>query len=240
VLDAIARTLQLDDTEHEHLLDLFRAARRTSRPRAARRAQPRVRATLQRVLDSLDAPAFVENARLDILATNHLGRALYAASGQELPLPFNAARFLFLDPRARDFHLDWGHMARNQVALLRTESGRDPDNADLITLIGQLSTHSEEFRQLWANHDVRRYREGPKRFKHPIAGELEFIGESFEVSKEPGLVLLTYTITPGSPTQQGMALLGSWAASPPEPRVSGRSVRDDIQTGIRTTAVEDL
>ena len=43
-------------------------------------------------------------------------------------MPFNVARYLFLDPRAAKFYPDWEAMARNQVALLRTETGRDPSH----------------------------------------------------------------------------------------------------------------
>ena len=215
ILDAIARTLQLDPTEHDHLFDLFATTRRPS-GRSARRVQLSVRPTLQRVLDGLDMPAFVESPRLDILAANHLGRALYTSPGEHPWVPFNVARYLFLDPRATDFYLDWEAMARNQVALLRTETGHDPAHPELIQLIGELSTHSARFRTLWAAHDVRKYREGPKRFHHPIVGDLEFIGESLDVSNTPGLFVLAYTVEPGSPTAEAMSLLASWAASPPD------------------------
>jgi transcriptional regulator with XRE-family HTH domain len=216
ILDAIARTLQLDPTEHDHLFDLFVSTRRPSSRPTRRAPQLTVRPTLQRVIDGLDMPAFIESPRLDILAANHLGRALYTWPGEDALVPFNVARYLFLDPRAAKFYLDWESMARNQVALLRTETGRDPAHPELIKLIGELSTHSERFRTLWAAHDVRKYREGPKRFHHPIVGDLEFIGESLDVSNTPGLFVLAYTIEPGSPTAEAMTLLASWAASPPD------------------------
>jgi transcriptional regulator with XRE-family HTH domain len=212
ILDAIARTLQLDQTEHNHLFDLFSTHRRAPARPARRARQLTVRLTLQRLIDGLDMPAFIESPRLDILATNHLGRALYTWPGDELILPFNVGRLLFLDPRAPEYYLDWELMARNQVALLRTEIGRDPSHPDLIQLVGELSTHSERFRSLWANHDVRQYREGPKRFHHPVVGDLEFIGESLDVSNTPGLVVLAYTVEPGSKTAEAMSLMGSWTA----------------------------
>jgi transcriptional regulator with XRE-family HTH domain len=219
ILDAIARTLQLDQAEHEHLLDLFQADRRTRRS-VRKQPQPRVRQNVQRVLDGLNMPAFVQNGRLDILAANRLGRALFAPSGEDVPLPFNTARFLFLDPRAEAFHRDRDQMARNHVAFLRAESGRDPHNPELINLIGQLSTQSEEFRQLWAAHDVRRLRAGAKRFHHPIVGDVEFDGESFELPEDPGLVLLTFTFEPSSSTAEAMSLLASWTAPSPRPERS--------------------
>jgi transcriptional regulator with XRE-family HTH domain len=215
ILNAIASTLQLDQTEHDHLFDLFATTRRPPARSARRPQQSTVRPTLQRVIDGLDMPAFVENARLDILAANPLGRALYAGPDQETTVPFNVGRFLFLDPRAAELYPDWELMARNQVALLRTETGRDPTHPDLIKLIGELSTQSERFRTLWAAHDVRKYREGLKRFHHPIAGDLEFTGESLDVSNTPGLFVLAYTVEPQSATAEAMAWLASWTSTPP-------------------------
>ena len=54
-----------------------------------------------------------------------------------------------------------------------------------------------------------------KRFHHPIVGDLEFIGESLDVSNAPGLIVLAFTVEPGSTTEQAMAWLGSWNAAPP-------------------------
>lgn len=78
VLQAIANALQLDEAERQHLHDLARAAG-PRRGRARRRSAPNVPASVQVLLDSMTgAPAVVRNGRLDILATNALGRALYA------------------------------------------------------------------------------------------------------------------------------------------------------------------
>lgn len=154
----------------------------------------------------------VQNARLDFVATNALGAALYS-----LPEPsksgelFNAALFQLLDPRAEDFSIDFARAKRNVVALLHQAAGRDPFNDALIRLIGRLSTQSAEFRALWASHDVIRYQRGTKRYRHPDVGDLEFGYESFDLTTEPGLTLLVYTIEPNSPTADRMALLASWA-----------------------------
>lgn len=80
VIEGIAQALQLDEAERIHLLDLLRGAG-TTRPPRRRPAQQRVRPTVQRVLDSMTGtPAFVLSGRGDILATNHLGRALFSPS----------------------------------------------------------------------------------------------------------------------------------------------------------------
>ncbi len=117
-------------------------------------------------------PAFVRNDRLDILAANQLGRALYSQHYDSPYQPVNSARFVFLDPRATSFYLDWERVGNDMVAVLRAEAGRDPYNRDLSDLVGELSTRSETFRTLWAAHNVRKHDTGVKGFHHPIVGDL--------------------------------------------------------------------
>ena len=150
VIDGIAHALQLDVAERAHLLDLLRTASTTRRPRR-QPARRRVRPTVQRVIDSMHVtPAFVLNGRLDILAANDLGRALYAPMYVDPVRPPNNARFVFLDPRATEFFRDWNKAANDTVALLRAETGRDPYDRETSDLIGELSTRSDEFRRRWA------------------------------------------------------------------------------------------
>jgi transcriptional regulator with XRE-family HTH domain len=145
VLESLARALQLDDAERAHLFDLARAQSTTARPRRSRAPQ-RVRPGVERLLDSITAPAMVRNGRMDILATNPLGRALYSEMFAKPRTPVNSARFTFLDPRATSFFLDWDHAADDSVAVLRGEAGRNPNDRALSDLVGELSTQSEEFR----------------------------------------------------------------------------------------------
>jgi transcriptional regulator with XRE-family HTH domain len=211
VLEAIARALQLDDDERAHLFDLVRTTqRRAPRTRATERAT--VRPGIQRVLDSIETPAFVQNARLDRLASNRIGRALYSLPEDGSRDRFNYAHYLFFDPRAKTFHRDFAQAEHNVVARLHAASAQDAYDKELIEVIGRLSTQSEEFRTLWASHDVFRYRSGAKLLTHSEVGDLEFGYESFELSTDPGLVMLVYTIEPGSPTEHAMRLLASWNA----------------------------
>jgi hypothetical protein len=122
------------------------------------------------------------------------------------------ARFTYLDPRARDFHADWNRMARECVAALRTQAGRDPSDRDLSGLVGELSTHSEEFAALWATHNVRLHRTAEKRFRHPVVGELTLRYERLAVTADPGLEVFAYMAEPGSRSQEAFSLLASWAA----------------------------
>jgi transcriptional regulator with XRE-family HTH domain len=213
VIDAIARALQLDDAERTHLLDLLRTAA-TTRPPRRRPARPRVRPTVQRVLDSMvGTPAFVLNGRQDVLAANDLGRALYAPIYADPAGPPNTARFIFLDPHATELFRDWDKVANDIVALLRAEAGRDPYDRQLSDLIGELSTRSNEFRGRWAAHNVRIHTSGLKRLHHPVVGDLELAFETFPLAADPSQSLLTYTAEPGSPSQHALRLLASWAVT---------------------------
>ena len=167
-----------------------------------------------------DVPAFVQNGRLDVLAANALGRAMYCdlydddvvrgAAGR----PPNHARYTFLDPRSADFYPDWNLAARTGVALLRAEAGRRPDDRVLTELIGELTTRSDRFSALWAAHDVRRHTAGTKHFHHRVVGDLTLDYETLELPGDDGLALISYTAAPGSTSQQALRFLASWAASP--------------------------
>jgi len=213
IIDAIAQALQLDEAERTHLLDLLRTAG-TTRPQRRRPARQRVRPTVQRVLDSMGGtPAFVLNGRLDILTANALGLALFSPVYADPIRPPNNARFVFLDPHATEFFRDWDKIANDTVALLRAEAGRDPYDRQLSDLIGELSTRSDEFRRRWGAHHVRIHTTGVKRLHHPVVGDLDLPFESFPLAADPGQSLLTYTAEPGSPTQDALNLLASWAAT---------------------------
>jgi transcriptional regulator with XRE-family HTH domain len=213
VLEALARALQLDDAERAHLFDLARAAQPVGQPQRRRPAKYRIRPSVQQVLDAITgAGAHIGNDRLDILSANGLGRALFLEmfDGQQRP---NAARFVFLDPRAREFYLDWDRIARDVVATLRSAAGRNPVDRDLTDLVGELSTRSEEFRQHWARHDVRFHISGVKHFHHAQVGDLELNYERLEVVFDTGLTIFTYTADPGTRSAEALGLLGSLAAT---------------------------
>lgn len=213
VLESLALALQLDDAERAHLLDLARAANAGTLTRRRRRPNARgVRPGLQRILDAMtDAPADIRNARRDVLASNRLSRALYSEMYDDPKRPANLARFNFLDPRARTFFVDWARGSTDLVASLRTEAGRNPYDRDLSDLIGELSTRSQEFATRWAAHNVRQHVTGVKRLHHPIAGDLLLSYEVMELPADPGLSLAVYTAEPGSPTQEALRFLSSWA-----------------------------
>src|SRR5690349_4859820 len=218
VLDALARALQLDETETAHLFDLARAADgipTSGRPRRRTPYKAASRPSLHWALDAItDGVAFVRDAHQNILATNGLGRAFYSpviGDGGRLP---NLARFQFLDPASRDFYPDWDLFAEMCVGIMRADAGRDPHDRGLQDLVGELSTRSETFRRLWADHNVRTHGSRTKRFNHPVVVVLTLVYEELTITAKPGLVLLLYTAEPGSPSAERLRLLASWAATP--------------------------
>ncbi|CAL9271807.1 hypothetical protein SUDANB5_00251 [Streptomyces sp. SudanB5_2050] len=214
VLDSLSRALRLDASERAHLMDLARTASTTRGPARRHGTTRPVRPALQQLLDAMtDAPAFIRNGRLDILATNRLGKALYWPLFQDPARPVNMARYQFLDPGAEQYMTELDHQRAAAAALLRTEAGRDPYNRDLSDLIGELSTRSEDFRSLWAAHDVRLHHTGLKRFRHPAVGDLTLAFEALPVPTDPGLTLTAMSAEPGTSSADGLTLLASWAAT---------------------------
>jgi transcriptional regulator with XRE-family HTH domain len=212
VLEGISRALQLDEAERSHLFDLVRAAN-AGRSTPRRPSHERVRPTVLRVLEAIEgAPAYVRNGRLDILAANRLGEALYSpvfATATGIP---NMARFIFLQPDSPEFLVDWDRIASDAVAILRAEAGRDPYDRRLSDLIGELSTRSEEFRVRWAAHNVKFHRTGTKVLHHPIVGDLSLSFEAMELPGDVGQRINVYTAEPGSPSADALNLLASWSA----------------------------
>jgi transcriptional regulator with XRE-family HTH domain len=216
VLEGIARALQLDEAEREHLIDLVRTAN-TSPPPQRRAPKQHVRPSIQHILDGLTgAAAFVHNARLDNLAANQLGHALYSdmftrAVGLG---PVNSARYVFLDPGAREFYADWERAASDVVAVLRSAAGRDPYDRDLSDLVGELSTQSAEFRTRWAAHNVRFHDTGIKDLHHPVVGDITLTYNRMDLAADPGQMLTIWTAEPGSKSAEALRFLASWASTP--------------------------
>ena len=215
VLDSLARTLQLDEAETDHLADLAKAAGPT--PPRRRRSEPAERTvmpTLQRFLDAVTgAPMWVRDRRLDFVAANPLGRALYAPLLDDPANRGNTARFTFLNPASQIFFPDWEDNADDVVATLRTYAGQDPLDEKLTDLIGELIVRSDTFRYRWDRHDVSHHRAGLKRIHHPVAGDLELSYQVMELPLNRDWFMFAFTAEPGSPMEQRLQLLGSLAGT---------------------------
>lgn len=215
VLDALARALRLDEAEQLHLRNLANTASQPARKQRAPARSAEVRSSLQRVLDSMTTtPAYVRDARMDIVADNALTRELhspvYRFARHSSTAP-NTARYAFLDPSGRDFYPDWEQVTRDCVAALHAAAGHNPYDKQLSDLVGELSTRSADFRTLWATQDVRLHRTGSKRLRHPEVGIMELEYDVMELTEPAGLVLIAYSAAPGTPAADGLQLLASLA-----------------------------
>jgi transcriptional regulator with XRE-family HTH domain len=207
VLDALARALQLDAEATAHLHALAGPERH-----AHRSAQPpeHVPPSIRQLITGWHAtPAYVQGRRLDVLAANPLAGAL-----SPLFTPgVNLLRAAFLDPTVRTLFGDhWESLAHNGIAGLRALIGPEVDDP-LNELVGELSVRSDQFRRLWARHDIRgRISGGRRHMHHPQVGELELHYENLQISGTDGQTLIIYHADPGSRTEQALARLATLAA----------------------------
>ncbi|MDT9698882.1 helix-turn-helix transcriptional regulator [Streptomyces sp. P17] len=209
VLDSIARALRLSDAEHAHLTHLAKPKQHKKKAGPARAQQ--VRPALRHLLDSMaDVPAYISGRRSDVLAWNRMASALFGDWGELPAQERNWARLVFLNPAYRELFVDWDQKAYDIVSYLRMDAGCHPDDPLLSALVGELSVKSEEFRRLWATHDVKEKSYGVKRLRHPLVGELTLSFESFRLMDDGEQNLITYHAEPGSPAAEALRLLASW------------------------------
>ena len=208
VLDAIARVLGLDTTAAAYLRGLADTSAVRRRPSARTYAEPVPSGTRQ-LLDVVGLPAFVENRAFDVLAANALATALSPGmrAGE------NRLRTMFLDRSEQDRYPEWEDQMGGMVASFRSSIGTDVDDPAITTLVGELSLGSEDFRRLWARHDVRPLAGGTVRMWHPEVGELELRREKLAIGGTDGQLLVLHHAEPGSPSARALTLLGSLAAT---------------------------
>ncbi len=207
VLDALARVLGLDEEATRHLHRL--ADPPPPRRRRARRPELARPSLLALVAQWTDQPAVVVGRHRDVLAANDLAVALNPGFTPGR----NLLRDVFLDPSAREVYVDWADVARGAVAGVRASAGDDLDDPRLTALVGELSLKSEEFRAMWARHDVRARAEGLKRYRHPLVGEIALQFEAFGVSGTDGQTLFVFFAEPGTRDGDSLRLLGEGAAT---------------------------
>jgi len=211
VVDALARALRLDETEHEHLHEL--AARRLPlRPAVpSRTVSPGVKLLLESLRPN---PAYVVSRTMDVLAANPGGQRLYAGIEDWPVSQRNLARYVFLHPVARDLFEDWGNQVRGCVARLRALAGTDPDAPDLTQLVGELLLKSPDFARLWERYEVKGHRQGRKTLHHPQVGTLTLGYQSMQLEGTPGQRLSAYYAQPATPDHDAMILLDLAAHEP--------------------------
>jgi hypothetical protein len=147
--------------------------------------------------------------RLDVLARNRLAVAVFGDPQDPWAEPGNCARNMFLNPAQRELYVDWHQEAAEVVALLRRQTGQFPADSGLRVLIEELSVRSDDFRRMWADHNVRQKLHGHKRLHHPLVGELTLSYETLLLPDDHGVAVTFYTAEPDSPAQAAMERLAA-------------------------------
>ncbi|MFF0504886.1 helix-turn-helix transcriptional regulator [Streptomyces fimicarius] len=190
LLTALARALRLTDDERDHLFHLA-----GHQPPPADSVAGLARAGLVRMLDLLgDTPAMVVSDLGEVLAQNRMSLLLAgdhtAFSGDRRYLVYR----WFTDPAARAAGApeEHEHQARQLVADLRAAAGRRSGDPVVAGLIDRLRAASEEFRRIWAEHEVGVRRADRKTLLHPRVGRLVMDCETL-VTPDHGQLLLVLT-----------------------------------------------
>ncbi|MFJ9588715.1 MmyB family transcriptional regulator [Streptomyces acidicola] len=199
---------------------------------AVGRARPvRLRAGLRAALDAIDAPALVLTGRLDVVATNALGRALLApVLADDRP---NLARFLFLaEDASTAFFPEWGRVADEQVHRLRAAAEQDPHDRALHRLVGELSTTSAPFRTRWSSKRLCACHPPRLLVDHPLVGPLELVREDFAPIEDGALTLRICTAGAGSASGERLRILASWTqeSAAQENTAPGRAHEEEGKT----------
>ncbi|WP_406333966.1 helix-turn-helix transcriptional regulator [Streptomyces sp. NBC_00203] len=212
VLEAMARVLRLGEKDKRELFRLAQPAarRRTKSPARVERVRPHLR---QLIESWTRTPAFIVGHAQDLLATNALTDALYRDFAQH----DNVLRMLFLDPAAKSFYRNAERAKHRAVSDLQQTAAHAPEDARILELVGELSVRSGEFRSLWAHEYTRVPPYEIKQMYHSVVGDLELRHEALTIRSAPGQQLVILQAEPGSPSADGLALLGSLSA-PEVPR----------------------
>ncbi len=209
VLEAIARALRLSDAEYAHLLHLAKPERHKVRRAAAQKVRPGLRGLLH-TLEGV--PAYVVGRRSDILAWTRAAAAVFGDWGELPARERNWARLVFLREDYRDLFVDWEGKAADVVSYLRMDAGCYPDDPRLSSLVGELSVKSDDFRGLWAAHDVKEKGFGTKVLNHPLVGEMRLSYETLRLPEDQDQALVVYHAEPDSPSAESLRLVTGWGA----------------------------
>jgi transcriptional regulator with XRE-family HTH domain len=205
VVDAIAAVLQFDEPTARHL----RGLAAPEQQRKVQRRREKVPTGTSQLVDQLPMPAYVVGTYFDVLAANRIARAL----SPSFTVGRNVLRQLFLDPADRELYVDWNHITSAIVGGLRAKTTADPHDPRLGELVGELSIHSERFRNLWARAEVSHGRNGISHLVHPEVGEMHLLHEKLDIADAGGMQLVVHHASPGSESARSLSLLGTLAVT---------------------------
>ncbi|WP_194910312.1 helix-turn-helix transcriptional regulator [Catenulispora rubra] len=211
VLDAVARALQLDPIEREHLYRLARPDQSQVYQGTGKREPQEVRPGLRRLLESTtDVPAYVVGLGTDVLAWNRLAAALLTDFGTLAPHERNLAWLVCHDEAFRAVFADPAKKMADVAAYVRFDIGRHPADPALGALVAELCPNPE-FAQIWARYDVRDKTHGSYTYRNAVVGEITLDYETFRAPDDPDQALIMQTVPEGSPAEAALQLLAAWA-----------------------------
>jgi transcriptional regulator with XRE-family HTH domain len=159
-LDRLATALKLSKTERSYLFDM--ADRRD--PQAHQSEVDTAPETLVSILNQIKVPAYIMGRTWNILVWNH------GAEGQDP----NLLRFVFSNPVAKQFVVNWEMRSRRLVAEFRADCRSRLEEPEVKQLVDELSNSSSDFERFWKQHDVLERQGGQREFQHPDLGLIEF------------------------------------------------------------------
>jgi hypothetical protein len=162
--------LQLTVAERTYLFELTR--RRDPAPPIVGSAVAIVPDALLAVLRATMVPAYLLDRLWHVRGWNDAAGRLFAPwfdSGETCLL-----RYVFLDPKARDFIWDWEGRARRLLAEFRADTAHDPDDRGMRILVEGLLRDSTAFAGFWNSHAVLSREGGQRVFNHPLDGMVRY------------------------------------------------------------------
>jgi transcriptional regulator with XRE-family HTH domain len=188
-LAAIARGLKLSRAERGYLFEL--AARADPSPPAPAKQEDPQR--LQRLVDAVRTPAYMLDRHWDAVAWNKSAAELFTGwLGRARPVleaPRNLLQFVFLEPAAKDFIVDWQARARRLVAEYRADTAAWRDDPVRHALVHDLGEASAEFAAAWKSQSVQGRDGGRRAFHHPRRGRCEYEQFTLRVAQRAELKL---------------------------------------------------
>lgn len=206
VLSGLSRALRLSGAERNHLHHLAGAPPGPP-PGPSREVRQSILDLLQRLPQ---AAAIVTSAAYEVIAWNDLAAALMEDFSALPRRRRNLVRRVFLGPGQPGSRLygvsDAGAFARHAARRLRATAARYPDAPEVTDLVDDLLAGSEEFRRLWASHDVSAEPTLCKTFQHPVVGQITVNCDVLDISDRDQQVVI-YTAAPGSASEAALRLL---------------------------------
>lgn len=192
VVDAVARTLRLDATEHRYVLTLLAAP-------AAPGLVLGTPAHLQRLLDALgDSPAYAIAPDWTVLAWNSAYEWLFPGIAEVDDADRNLLLLVFTHPYVRTLLPDWEQTSRRFLAEFRAETGPRLGDPAHGRLVERLRSESAEFRAGWDSRGIQRFASRERLFSHPVAGPLRYEHHQLALSDHPEIHVVVYTPMPGA------------------------------------------